>query len=75
MANMNAIRPVQMPVLLVLFGFAGIIGWARYYRWTRGSAPSSKKAKRLTFGILLALFLLIAGLNAFLNHRLGLPQF
>jgi hypothetical protein len=29
----------------------------------------------MTFGILLAIFLLIAGTNAFLNTRLGLPQF
>jgi hypothetical protein len=64
-----------MPVLLLIFGFGGLVGWFRYYTWTRNSAPSSKKAKRLTFGILLALFLLIAGLNAFLNHRLALPQF
>ena len=61
---MNAIRPVPFPVLLLLFGFAGLIGWLRYHGWTRNSAPMSKKARRLTFGILLALFLLIAGVNA-----------
>jgi fucose permease len=75
MADMNAIRPVPMPVLLLIFGFAGLLGWARYYGWTRGSAPASRKAKRLTFGILLGLFLMIVGVNAFLNRRLGLPQF
>jgi hypothetical protein len=75
MADMNAIQPVPILALLLIFGFAGLVGWARYYGWTRGSAPSSKKARRLTFGILLALFLLIVGVDAFLNHRLGLPQF
>lgn len=72
---MNAIRPVPIPSLLLIFGFAGLVGWVRYYGWTRGSAPSSRKAKRLTFGILLGLFLLIVGVDAFLNLRLGLPQF
>ena len=75
MADINAIRPVPIPALLLIFGFAGLVGWARYYGWTRGSAPSSGKAKQLTFGILLVLFLLIAGVDAFLNRRLGLPQF
>jgi phosphatidylglycerophosphate synthase len=73
--GMNAIRPVPFPVLLLLLGFAGLIGWLRYYGLTRGSAPSSKKARWLTFGILLAIFLLIVGVNAFLNSRPGLPQF
>ena len=72
---MNAIRPVPMPVLFLIFGFAGLVGWARYYGWTGNSAPMSKKARRLTLAIFLALFLLIAGVNAFLNRRLGLPQF
>jgi hypothetical protein len=72
---MNAIRPVPFSMLLLLFGFAGLVGWFRYYSWTRKSAPLSKKARWLTFGILLAIFLLIAGVNAFLNSRLGLPQF
>ena len=75
MIDMNVIRPVPMPVLLLIFGFGGLVGWGRYYGLTRNSAPSSRKTKRLTFGILLALFLLIVGVNAFLNHRLGLPQF
>ena len=73
--SMHAIRPVPFPVLALILSFAGLVGWFRYYTWTRKSAPLSKKARWLTFGILLALFLLIAGLNAFLNHRLGLPQF
>ena len=75
MTGMNAIRPVPFSMLLLLFGFAGLVGWFRYYSWTRKSAPLSKKARWLTFGILLAIFLLIAGVNAFLNSRLGLPQF
>jgi phosphatidylglycerophosphate synthase len=75
MSSMHAIRPVPFPVLVLILSFAGLVGWFRYYTWTRKSAPLSKKAKWLTFGISLALFLLIAGLNAFLNHRLGLPQF
>jgi hypothetical protein len=73
--SMHVIRPVPFPVLALILSFAGLVGWFRYYTWTRKSAPLSKKARGLTFGILLALFLLIAGLNAFLNHRLGLPQF
>jgi hypothetical protein len=75
MADISAIRPVPMPVLLMISGFGGLVGWGRYYGLTRNAAPSSSKAKRLTFGILLALFLLIAGVNALLNRHLGLPQF
>jgi len=75
MTSMNAIRPVPFPVLVLILSFAGLVGWFRYYSWTRKSAPLSKKARWLTFGILLALFLLIAGVNAFLNRRFGLPQF
>lgn len=75
MSNMHVIRPVPLPVLVLILSFAGIVGWFRYYTWTRKSAPLSKKAKWLTFGILLFLLLLIVGVDAFLNHRLGLPQF
>ena len=75
MSSMNAIRPVPFPVLVLLLSFSGLFGWLRYYSWTRKSAPLSKKARWLTFGILLAIFLLIAGTNAFLNRRLELPQF
>ena len=75
MTGINAMRPVPFPVLVLILGFAGLVGWLRYYGWTRKSAPLSKKARWLTFGILLVLFLLIAGVNAFLNSRLGLPQF
>lgn len=75
MIGMNAIRPVPFPVLVLILGFAGLVGWLRYYCWTRKSVPLSKKARWLTFGILLAVFLLIVGINAFLNSRLGLPQF
>ena len=52
---MSAIRPVPMPALLLIFGFAGLVGWGRYYGWAKGSAPSSRKARLLTLGILLAL--------------------
>jgi uncharacterized membrane protein len=72
---MSAIRPVPMPVLLLILGFGGLVGWGRYYGLIRNSASSSRKTRRLTFGILLALFLLIVGVDAFLNRRLGLPQF
>jgi hypothetical protein len=75
MSSMHGITPVPFPVLVLILGFAGLVGWFRYYTWTRKSAPLSKKAKRRTFGILLVLFLLIVGINAFLNSRLGLPQF
>ncbi len=75
MSRMHGISPVPLPVLVLILSFAGLVGWFRYYTWTRNSAPLSKKARWLTFGILLALFLLIVGVNAFLNRRLGLPQF
>jgi uncharacterized membrane protein YidH (DUF202 family) len=75
MSSMHAIRPVPFPVLVLLLSFAGLVGWFRYYTWTRKSAPLSEKARWLTFGVLLVIFLLVAVINAFLNHRLGLPQF
>ncbi len=75
MSRMHAISPVPLPVLVLILSFAGLVGWFRYYTWTRKSAPLSKKARWLTFGILLGLFLLIVGVDAFLNSRLGLPQF
>ncbi len=75
MTGMNAMRPVPFSVLVLILGSGGLVGWLRYYGWTRNSAPLSRKARLLTFGILLALFLLITGVNACLNSRLGLPQF
>jgi hypothetical protein len=72
---MNKLRPVPFEVLLLICGFAGLVGWGRWYGMTKGMTPSGRKAKQFTFGILLALFLLLAAFNAFENYRLGLPQF
>jgi hypothetical protein len=73
MSAMNAIRPVPFPVLLLVLGFVALVSWGRWRVWNRRSTPL--KASPMKWGVLVGLFLLITALNAFLNHRLGLPQF
>jgi len=41
MVDMSVIRPIPMSALLLISGFAGLVGWFRYYSWTRKSAPLS----------------------------------
>jgi len=77
MAGMIYLKGGSIPlrVLLCIYGFALAVGYLRWRGTTRGKVALSKKAKWLTFGFALAIFLLIATLNAIQNKRLGLPQF
>jgi hypothetical protein len=45
MSNILVIRPIPFPVLALILSFAGLVGWFRYYTWTRKSAPLNKKAR------------------------------
>jgi hypothetical protein len=75
MALMSKFHPIPFEVLLLVCGFAVLVGCLRWYGTTRHQTPLSRRAKRLTFGVVLTLFLLLATLNAIQNYRLGLPQF
>jgi len=71
----HEIRPISLRALLCICGFAFIVGYLRWRGTTRGQAPLDKEAKWLIFSLVLALFLVIAAVNAIANRRLGLPQF
>jgi hypothetical protein len=75
MAHMSKLRPMPFEVLLLIFGFAVLVGCLRWYGDTRRQPPLSRRAKWLTFGVVLTLFLFLVALNAVANYRFGFPQF
>jgi hypothetical protein len=76
MAGMMYLRSsIPLRALLWIYGFALTVGYLRWRGKTRGKTPLSRKARWLTFGFALAIFIFIATLNAVQNSRLGLPQF
>jgi len=75
MTRMSKFLPMPFEMLLLIFGFALLIGWGRWHGMTRNQSPLSKKAKWVTSVGLLTVFALLAALNAIQNHRIGTPQF
>ena len=67
-------HPIPLRALLCIYGFGLTVGYWRW-RWALRRISFSRKAMWLMFGFALAIFLLIAILNAIQNNRLGLPQF
>jgi TRAP-type C4-dicarboxylate transport system permease small subunit len=71
---MRNIHSIPFTALLLICGFALLVGWGRWHGVTRGGTPLSKKARWLIFAALLAAFVLLATLNAIQNHHFGQPQ-
>jgi hypothetical protein len=70
---MNAIRSVPFQVLLLITGFAVLVGLGRWYVWSRKSTPLSKKFRQLTLGALLTLFLVVGALWGLVYFHLRQP--
>ncbi len=67
-------KPIPLEILLLIYAFAVFIAYGKWRYWLRGAGWSTK-GKRLALGVILGIFFGIATLDAFYNHRLGLPQF
>ncbi len=72
--SMTAMKPIPLEVLLIIYAFAVLIGYGRWRYWLKGAGWSVKE-KRLALGLILGVFVCVAALDAYYNHRLGLPQF
>jgi hypothetical protein len=67
-------KPIPLELQLLVYAFAGLMAYRKWRCWLRGAGWSSREkhlALALPFGISLG----VAALDAFFNHRLGLPQF
>jgi hypothetical protein len=71
---MAGIKPIPLEVLLLIYVFAVLIGYGKWRYWLRGAGWSTKQ-KRLALSVIFGIFVGIAALDAFCNHRLGLRQF
>jgi hypothetical protein len=71
MAGMN---PIPLEALLLIYAFAILVSYGKWRYWLRGAGWTHKE-KALALGLVFGVFLSLAALDAFYNHRLGLPQF
>jgi hypothetical protein len=71
---MAGMKPIPLEALLLIYAFAILIGYGKWRYWLRGAGWSTKE-KRLALGLIFGIFIGLAALDAFYNHRLGLPQF
>jgi hypothetical protein len=71
---MAAMRPIPLEELLVIYALAVLIGYGRWRHWLRGAGWSIRE-KQVIVAFIVGIFFVVAVLDAFYNHRLGLRQF
>lgn len=67
-------KPIPLEILLGIYALA-VLGAYWKWRWALRGAGWSSKEKRLISGFVSIIFIGLAALDAFYNHRLGLSQF
>jgi hypothetical protein len=71
---MAGMKPVPLDELLLFYAFGIFVSFGTM-RYLFRSEGSTARTRQLTIGFAFAFLLGIAALDAFYNHRLGLPQF
>ena len=71
---MADMRPIPLEVLLIIYAIAIIVGYGRW-RWALKGAGWTTREKQVVAYIVGAIFLGLAALDAFYNHKLGFRQF
>lgn len=61
-------KPIPLEVLLLIYTFAILVGYGKWRYWLRGAGWTTKE-KRLALGAVFGVFLGLAALDAFYNHR------
>jgi hypothetical protein len=71
---MAGMRPIPLEALFIIYVLAILVAYGKW-RWSLKGAGWTTREKRVALGLIFGVFLGLAALDAFYNHRLGFPQF
>ena len=74
MIKIDGIRPIPLQAFAIIYSVAILVGYGRW-RWALKGAGWTISQKWVAAGLVLAVFVGLAALDAFYNHRFGFQQF